>query len=58
MLEEFTSQIVLTPTVSKILKEQAKINRYSARVYLDIILREHFAELITAEQNEDYDIFN
>jgi hypothetical protein len=58
MLEEFTSQIVLTPTVSKILKEQAKINRYSARIYLDIILRERFAELIAAKKNEDYDIFN
>jgi hypothetical protein len=58
MLEEFTSQIVLTPTVYKILKEQAKINRYSTRIYLDIILREHLSEFITVIENKDNDLFN
>lgn len=58
MLEEFTKPIILTPTVYKVLKEQAKINRYSTRIYLDILLRERLSEFITVIENEDNDLFN
>lgn len=52
MLEEFTNQILLTPTVYKILKDKAKLKRSSARVCLDIILRELFLEEIKAHEND------
>lgn len=58
MLEEFTKPIILTTTVYRVLKEQAKINRYSTRIYLDILLRERLSEFITAIENENNDLFN
>jgi hypothetical protein len=58
MLEESICPISLTPTVYKILKEKAKANRYPARTYLDIILRELFLEEIVAIENEDSSLFN
>ena len=58
MFEEFTNQILLTPTIYSILKEDAKLNRTSARVRLDIILREVYSkQLIDREENEDEGLF-
>ena len=58
MFEEFTNQILLTPTVYRILKKDAKLNRTSARVRLDIILRDFFSKEISEEENKDDDLFN
>jgi len=58
MFEEFTNQILLTPTVYRILKKDAKLNRTSARVRLDIILRDFFSKEISEEENEDDGLFN
>ena len=59
MFEEFTNQILLTPTIYSILKEDAKLNRTSARVRLDIILREVYSkQLIDREETEDDGLFN
>jgi len=44
MLEEFKHPILLTPTIYSMLKEDAILNRRSARVHLDIILRERLAK--------------
>jgi hypothetical protein len=53
MFEEFTKQILLTPTIYSILKEDAKLNRTSARVRLDIILREAYSKQLIDRENED-----
>lgn len=55
MLAQFTKQIVLTPTIYKILKEKAKFERHSTRVYLDILLHEVFSEDIKRIENENDD---
>ena len=57
MSEDFTCQITLTPTIYKILKERAKLERYSARVYLDILLRDAFSKEIKALENDSDDLF-
>jgi hypothetical protein len=58
MFEEFTNQILLTPTIYSILKEDAKLNRSSARVRLDIVLREVYSKQLIDRENEDNDLFN
>lgn len=58
MFEEFTNQILLTPTIYSILKDDAKLNRSSARVRLDIVLREVYSKQLIDRENEDNDLFN
>ncbi len=57
MLEQFTKQMTLTPTIYKILKEKAQSGRYSTRVYLDILLHDVFAEDIKRIENKNDDLF-
>jgi hypothetical protein len=57
MSEDFTCQITLTPTIYKILKERAKLERYSSRVYLDILLRDVFSKQIKALENDNENLF-
>ena len=70
MSEEFTNPIFLTSRVSRALKEQAKLQGCSARVYLDIILKErllentpviennplHLSSLLEEEEEEEEDV--